>query len=157
MEEFERELGKFIEDQLAEFTTKTLGIRVPPAWAWSSEWVEPYYLRSVKTIFLPKEFLMRAFLLDPEKTKKAIRGTLGHEFWHYVQDVRGDPLIIKGIKIANIPTLKLSENIAERVATKRAVFLTGISHVENLRDWEDITNLVIESYIRRAAAASVLL
>lgn len=151
MSELERELEKFISDQLDEFTAKTLGITVPPAWAWSSEWLEPYYLRSLKTIFLPKEFLIRAFLLVPKKTKRALRGSLGHEFWHYVQDVRGDPLVVKGIVIAQIPTLTVSENIAERVAIKRAVFLTGISHAEHLRDWEDISSLVMSSFIRRAA------
>jgi len=157
VQEPEEELAKYINDQLAEFTAKTLRIMVPPAWAWGSEWMEPYYLRSLRTIFLPKDFLIRAYRLDPEKTKKAIRGSLGHEFWHYVQDIRGDPLVIKGIKIADIPTLRVSENIAERVAIRRSVFLTGISHVEHLRNWEEISDLVMASFIRRAAAASVLL
>jgi len=142
----EDELAAYIDEQLAEFTAKTLGITVPPAWDWSSEWMEPYYLRSLKTIFLPKEFLMIAFRLAPEKTKRALRGALGHEFWHYVQDVRGDPLVIRGIKIADIPTLKVSENLAERVAMKRAVVLTGISHAEHMRNWHEITDLVVESF-----------
>jgi len=145
----EEELAAYITEQLATFTTQTLGIMAPPAWAWSSEWLEPYYLRSKKTIFLPKDLLVRAYVLDPEKTKMAIKGSLGHEFWHYVQDIRGDPLVIKGIKIADIPTLKISENIAQRVAIKRAVFLTGISHAEHLRNWEEISNMVITSFIKK--------
>jgi len=146
MPEPEEELTRYIDEQLAEFTAKTLGITAPPTWDWSHEWMEPYYLRSLKRIFLPKEFIMRAYLMIPEKTKHALRGALGHEFWHYVQDVRGDPLVIKGIKVANIPTLNISENLAERVAIKRAVLLTGISHAEHLRNWEEITDLVVETF-----------
>ena len=146
MEESEVELSRYVNDQLAEFTAKTLGIKSPPAWAWAPEWVEPYYSPKLKTIYLPKEFLLHAFQLEPIKTKAAIRGSLGHEFWHYVQNVRGDPLVVKGIKIANIPTISLSENLAERVAIERAVLLTGIGHAEHLKHWEELSKAIVESY-----------
>lgn len=126
------ELDLLVAEWLKEYVAKTVVVEEPPMWTWTSEW-SIHYRRLEKTIYLP-EFFIKAFILSPSKTKRALRWSLAHEFWHYVQHVRGGPL---GIPILDFPRL------AEYISEKRAVLLSGITDAEGWSLTTDITDLVM--------------
>jgi len=117
------EATEYINDLLNEFVAKTLDIEVGPSWDFGPVW-PPMYYPSVKKILVP-ETVVALWAIDREKTKSALRWGMGHEFWHYVQEVRGE----RGVPILSFP------RIAQKIAEKQAVRLSGITTVEGVRLW----------------------
>ena len=120
------EATEYINDLLEEFVARTLGVEVPPSWGFDPVW-PPMYYPSVKKILIP-ETVMVLWAKDTDKTKLALRWAIGHEFWHYVQEVRGQ----RGVPILSFPW------IAQRFAEKQAVRLSGVTTVEGERLWKEL-------------------
>jgi len=120
------EVREFINDLLSEYVAKVPDVRVPPLWDLAPVWPPQYYPR-VKKILVPEQVAV-LWVMDKEKTKTALRWGIGHEFWHYVQEVRGE----WGIPILDFPV------VAEYVAGKQAVRLSGVTAAEGVRAWEDL-------------------
>lgn len=126
METARLEATEYINDLLSEFLAKTLNIEVSPSWDFGPVW-PPVYYPSVKKILVP-EAVVVLWAKDRDKTKLALRWAMGHEFWHYVQEVRGE----RGVPILSFPW------IAQKIAEKQAVRLSGITAVEGERLWREL-------------------
>ena len=120
------EAAEYIDGLLEEFVAKTLGVEVPPSWDFGPVW-PPMYYPSVKKVLVP-ETVMVLWAIQREKTKLALRWAMGHEFWHYVQEVRGE----RGVPILSFP------RIAQKIAEKQAVRLSGVTTVEGERVWREL-------------------
>ena len=120
------EATEYINGLLNEFVAKVLDIEVSPSWDFGPVWPPMYYPR-VKKILVP-ETVVVLWAVDREKTKPALRWAIGHEFWHYVQEVRGE----HGVPILSFPL------IAQKIAEKQAVRLSGITAFEGERGWREL-------------------
>jgi len=122
------EVDEYIGELLVEYVAKTVGVTEAPYWFWGPGWPLMYYpdLRKILIPFIVAFFWGR----DREKTKSALRYALGHEFWHFVQDVRGEWAI--RVRIIDFPFL------AEYMAEKQGVRLSGIPSAEGLRLWREL-------------------
>jgi len=118
------EVREFIDDLLREYVAKVPGMEVPPLWDLAPVWPPQYYPRARK-ILIPEQVAL-LWAIDKELTKTALRWAGGHEFWHYVQEIRG----IWGIPILDFPA------VAEYIANKQAVRLSGVTTAEGMRAWE---------------------
>jgi len=126
--EVRAEVDKYIGETLAEFVAKTVGITEAPFWFWGVGWPLMYYPK-LRKILIP-DIVAVFWIRDREKTKRALRYALGHEFWHYSQEVRGEWII--RVPILDYPRL------AEYIAEKQGVRLSGITTVEGLRLWREL-------------------
>jgi len=120
------EVRDFIDDLLSEYMVKVPDMMVPPLWDLGPVW-PPQYYPGVKKILVPEQVAV-LWAMDKEKTKTALRWAFAHEFWHNVQEVRGE----RGIPILDFPVL------AEYLAEKQAVRLSGITTAEGMRAWEEL-------------------
>jgi len=120
------EVRDFINDLLSEYVAKVPDITVPPLWDLGPVWPPQYYPR-VKKILIPQKVAV-LWTIDKETTKTALRWSVAHEFWHYVQDVRGE----RGIPVLDF------RRLAEYLAGKQAVRLSGITTVEGLLAWKQL-------------------
>ena len=127
------ELDLYVADWLTEYLSKTVAIDTPPRWTWTSGWSAPYYRRTEKAIYI-SEIYLKGYILSPSKAKRALRYALAHEYWHYVQDVRGGPF---ALPILDFPKM------AEYLADKHAVLLSGISDAEGQSLIVDVVDLVM--------------
>jgi len=128
------ELIVYVDDLLREFTAKTLGITKPPLWLWTSiQEIPAFYDTSMKVIFLWDTFWVTCYLHDPYKTKRLLRISAAHEFWHWVQQTRGEWVI-------RLPTLSFPL-VGEHLASKQAARLSGISDVEAKALMEELARL----------------
>jgi len=126
METARLEVTEYINGLLNEFVAKTLDMEVPPSWDFGPVW-PPMYYPHVKKILVP-ETVVVLWAIDEKKTKRALRWGMGHEFWHYVQEVRGE----RGVPILSFP------RIAQKIAEKQAVRLSGITTVEGESLWREL-------------------
>jgi len=120
------EVREFINDLLSEYVAKVPDVRVPPLWDLGPVWPPQYYPR-VRKILVPEQVAV-LWAVDREKTKSALRWAVAHEFWHYVQEVRGE----RGIPILDFRFL------AEHLAKKQAVRLSGVADAEGVRLWKEL-------------------
>jgi hypothetical protein len=120
------EVRMFIGDLLSEYVVKVPGVKVPPLWDLGPVWPPQYYPR-VKKILIPEKVAV-LWAVDKEKTKTALRWAVAHEFWHYVQEVRGE----RGIPILDFRV------VAEYIAGKQAIRLSGVTAAEGLRLWKEL-------------------
>lgn len=127
------ELDLLVGEWLTEYLSKTVGVDTPPRWTWTSGWTSPYYRRTEKAIYI-SEIYLKAYILSPSKAKRALRWSLAHEYWHYVQEVRGGPF---ALPILDFPRM------AEYLADKHAVLLSGISDAEGQSLTVDVVDLVM--------------
>ena len=126
------ELDLLVAEWLAEYLSKTVAVDRPPMWTWTSEW-SMHYRRTEKVVYI-SELYLKAYILSPSKAKRALRYALAHEYKHYVQDVRGGPF---ALPILDFP------RIAEYLADKHAVLLSGISDAEGQSLIVEMVDLVM--------------
>jgi hypothetical protein len=120
-EEAKAEVAMLIDETLREYVSKTMGIYAPPRWEWTYEY--PFFYNPPnRTIYVSEPVSVWWWMRDKEKAKKALRYALGHEFWHYVQDVRGEWRI-------RVPILAFP-GLAEYIAQKHAVRLSGVGTLQ---------------------------
>jgi len=122
-ESVKAQLSAYIDSLLREYTAKTVGVDEPPTWMWTQRWPMFYYPGD-KTIYITEHIYVLGYTREPYKTKRALRWAVAHEFWHYVQDVRGEWAI-------RVPMLSFPR-VAEYIAEKQAVRLSGISEIEGV-------------------------
>lgn len=122
------EVREFINDLLSEYVAKVPDVIVPPLWDLGHVWPPQYYPR-VRKILIPDQVAV-LWVVDREKTKTALRWAVAHEFWHYVQEVRG-------ARRFRIPVLDLPV-LAEYLAGKQATRLSGITTAEGLQVWREL-------------------
>jgi len=122
------EVREFINDLLSEYVAKVPDVEVPPSWDLGPVW-PPQYYPGVRKILVPEKVAV-LWAVDKEKTKTALRWSFAHEFWHYVQEVRG-------ARRFRIPVLEFPV-LAEYLAGKQAVRLSGITTAEGLKVWREL-------------------
>jgi len=128
------ELDQLIKQWLDEYLARTPMARVPPPrWKWTPEWSAIHYHITDQTIYI-NEYYAKGYILSPNKAKRVLRWSLAHEFWHYIQHVHGGPL--------GFPILDFSR-VAEVLAEKHAVLLSGISNPEGDALTVEIVDLVM--------------
>jgi len=124
------EVRDFINDLLSEYVAKVPDVMIPPTWDLGPVW-PPQYYPSVRKILVPERVAV-LWAVDKEKTKTALRWAFAHEFWHYVQEVRGE----RGITILSFP------RVAEYLADKQAVRLSGVTTPEGVRVWRELLEMI---------------
>jgi len=120
------EATEYINGLLEAYVARTLDVEIPPSWDFGPVW-PPMYYPSIKKILIP-ETVVVLWAIDKYKAERALRWAVGHEFYHYVQEVRGE----RGVPILSFP------RIAQRIAEKQAVRLSGITTVEGERLWREL-------------------
>jgi len=120
------EVREFINDLLIEYVAKVPDVKFPPLWDLGPVWPPQYYPR-VRKILVPEKVAV-LWAVDKEKTKTALRWSFAHEFWHYVQEVRGE----RGIPILSFKWLR------EYLAGKQAVRLSGVTAAEGMQAWKEL-------------------
>lgn len=126
------EVREFINDLLSEYTAKVPDVMAPPLWDLAPVWPLQYYPR-VKKILIPDQ-VVALWVMDREKTKTALRWAVAHEFWHYVQELRAT----RGLRI---PVLDFPV-LAEYLAGKQAVRLSGITTTEGMQVWRELLHVI---------------
>lgn len=124
------EVRDYIDGLLREYVNRTWDVDEPPLWDLAPVWPPTYYPR-VKKILIPQNVAI-LWVKAKETTMNALSWGLGHEYWHYVQDLRGER---GGIPILSFPIL------AEFLATKHAGRLSGITSAEGVRLWVELIEL----------------
>jgi len=128
------EVAAYIDSLLREYTAKTVGLDKPPAWSWTLGW-PLFYRPEDRRIYIPEHIYVLGYILEPYKTKRSLSWALAHEYWHYVQDVRGEWAM-------RIPILSFPR-VAEYIAEKRAVLLSGIGDAEGIALTREILNRIL--------------
>jgi len=114
------EIDEYIANLLAEFVSKSV-VWEAPTWFWGPGW-PPVYYPGLKRILIPD--LVAVFWdVNREVTKLALRWGLGHEFVHYLQDIRHSPVL----------TFRW---VAERFAERQGFKLSGISTSHGMQLWQ---------------------
>jgi len=114
------EVDEYIGSLLAEYTAKSL-VWETPTWFWGPGWPPAYY-PDLKRILIP-DLVASFWSVNKEVTKLALRYALGHEYGHFLQDVRHSPVV----------TFPL---IADRLAERQAIKLSGISTSHGMQLWQ---------------------
>jgi len=126
------EVRDFINDLLSEYLAKVPDMEEPPSWDLGPVWPPQYYHRERKILVPQKVAVLWA--IDKEKTKTALRWSIAHEYWHDVQEVRG-------ARRFRIPVLDFPR-LAEYLAGKQAVRLSGITTAEGLQAWRELLSIL---------------
>jgi len=114
------ELDEYIATVLGEYVAKSL-VWETPTWFWGPGWPLAYY-PGLKRILIP-DVVAVFWSVNQEVTKLALRYALGHEFAHFLQDVRHIPVL-------TVPW------IAERVAERQGFKFSGISTSHGMQLWQ---------------------
>ena len=133
------EASIFIEGNLRSFVARTPRVEKPPRWKWSLEFPPHFVIPDL--IVLPEHVIVSGWIVNKEKTKRALRFTLGHEFAHYSMYV----VLVKN-PWRVIPRLKLYSQI---IADAHAFRLTGITDRENTRLWGELIAEILEEGLTR--------
>jgi len=126
-EEAKVEVSHFIDGTLREFVTRTPRIDTPPIWKWSPEWPFVFYVPDL--ILVPEPVVVLCWMSNRDKTARALRFSLAHEYWHYVQYQTRPRLWGKWG--------------SEVLADIQAARLTGISPRENEVLWDELISGVL--------------
>jgi len=132
-ESVKAQLSAYIDGLLREYVAKTVGVDEPPAWTWTMHWPMFYYPGN-KTVYITEYTYVLGYILEPYRTKRALRWAVAHEFWHFVQDVRGEWTI-------RVPILSFPR-VAEYIAEKQAVRLSGIGDAEGMALTREVLGVV---------------
>lgn len=124
------EVTEFIDDLLAEYVAKTVDVNTPPLWDFAPVFPPVYYPKA-KKILIPL-WVPLMWARDRAKAKPALRWAIGHEFYHYVQEVRAEHGGIRGIQILSFP------RIAEYAAMRQAVRLSGVTNTHGMALWREL-------------------
>ena len=123
----------FIEGNLRSFVARTPRVEKPPRWDWRLDF--PPYFVIPDLIILPEHVIVSGWIVNKEKTKRALRFTLGHEFAHYSMYV---VLVKSPWRI--MPRLKL---YSQTIADAHAFRLTGITPKECHRLWGELISEIL--------------
>lgn len=82
-ERVKAEASHFIDEILRDFLARTHMPVALPVWKWSPEW--PFVFYPPDLILVPNGVVILSWIYDEEKTKRALKFSLGHEYAHYLQ------------------------------------------------------------------------
>lgn len=116
------EATRFIGETFREFVGRTPRIDTPPIWKWSLEWPFMFYVPDL--VLVPEAVVVLSWMYDRDKTVRALRFSLAHEYVHYLQYQTRPRLWGKWG----------SEILADIQATR----LTGITPRENELLWNEL-------------------
>jgi len=114
------EVDEYIAGILGEYVAKSL-IREAPTWFWGPGWPPAYY-PGLKRILIP-DIVADFWIINREVTKLALRFGLGHEFIHYIHDIRRSPFL-------TFP------RVEEKLADVQGFRLSGISTTHGMQLWQ---------------------
>jgi len=114
------EVDEYIARVLGEYVAKSL-VWEAPTWFWGPGWPLAYY-PSLKRFLIP-DVVAVFWSVNREVTKLALRYGLGHEFAHFLQDVRHSPVV-------TFPW------VAERLAERQGFKFSGISTSHGMQLWQ---------------------
>lgn len=129
------EASILIEGTLRSFVARTPRVEKPPRYAWSLEFPPHFIIPDL--IVLPEHIIVAGWMVDKEKTKRALRYSLAHEFAHYSMYV-----VLAKNPWRIMPRLKL---YSQATADAHAFRLTGITPKENRRLWGELIDEILSA------------
>jgi len=167
-EETKAEVTYFIDEVFRDFVARTHRVVTPPIWKWSPQWPFIFYVPDL--ILVPEPVVILSWMYDREKTSRALRFSLGHEYAHYLQYQTRPPWGKWGSEIlADLQAVRLTgitprenellwEELITGVLTKTTVFSSSLGPLEELRkrfEYEVVATLGFMALSREAQTTAV--